>query len=83
MTVEHRLIGYDRETEMMEVDFHIPESAIPGIAELVGAPETDRSMLTVYNLTASQARSVAGMLRLTLDPARYDYAVDIVEGRAA
>jgi hypothetical protein len=79
MQVIHRLVGYGRQTDRMKMQFDIPEERLSDAKKLVQIPDDDPEAAWSYPLTKAQARRLAALIGVKLDP---DYAEFFMEAFA-
>jgi hypothetical protein len=61
-TLAHQLVGYDPETERLEVQWEIPESLMDKVRRLVVTDEDDPDIVDAYPVDPTVARDILGML---------------------
>ncbi len=78
--ITHILVGYDRRTERVAEEFHVPDALLPKAKELARVPAEDPDALMCYPLDASEAQDLADLMQARIDTDRRDY---FLEGFAA
>ena len=74
----YKLVGYDRQTELLAVEHVIPEALTErakAIAEIWARPE----IVGDWPLSGDQASSIAAMIGVPLDLVRYDWFLEPYE----
>jgi hypothetical protein len=59
---QHRLVGYDRETELEKFELPIPERMFREVGRFVGFDDDDPQGIGCYELTDDQAHRIATMV---------------------
>ena len=75
-SVTHSLVGYDRLTERVAAEFDVPDSVLLKAKRLAGVPADDADAVMCYALEPSRARNLANLLKVPIDPQRYDYFLE-------
>ncbi|HEU0155709.1 MAG TPA: hypothetical protein VFQ82_06525 [Stellaceae bacterium] len=78
--ITHSLVGYDRLSERVMEEFDVPDAVLPKAKELARVPTDDPDAVMCYPLDAVAARSLAALLKATIDPERCDYFLEGFEG---
>lgn len=63
MRAAHRLIGYDRQTELEKFELAIPEPVFREVSGVVSFDNDDPEALGCYELTDDEARRIADLVR--------------------
>jgi hypothetical protein len=58
--ITHRLVGYDRTTGAVRVEYELPDAMLDFAKRLAGVGDDDPDAVFCYKLRASQARDFAG-----------------------
>jgi hypothetical protein len=66
--VLHRLVGYDRQTDRMKVQFDIPDRLMPEAKRIAKVPAEDPDAAWSYPLTEAKARRLATLIGAHADP---------------
>ena len=61
MKAAHRLVGYDRQTELERFELPIPERALGQVRTIVRFDDDDPEAVGSYELTDIQAHQIANM----------------------
>jgi hypothetical protein len=76
---QHRLVGYDRQTELEKFEVTIPQHVFEEVSSLVSLDDDDPDAVGCYELTKDQAHRIATKVRKSL-PSGLDF---FLEGYAA
>ena len=76
---QHRLVGYDRQTELEKFEVPIPQHVFEEVSSLVSFDNDDPDAVGCYELTKDQAHRIAIKVRKSL-PSGLDF---FLEGYAA
>jgi hypothetical protein len=76
---QHRLVGYDRQTELEKFEVTIPQRIFGEVSSVVSLDDDDPEAIGCYELTKDQARRIAIMVHKSL-PSELDF---FLEGYAA
>jgi hypothetical protein len=60
--VIHRLVGYDRQTDRMKVQFDIPDRLLPSAKKIAKVPDDDPDAAWSYPLSDAKARRLASLI---------------------
>jgi len=77
--VTHSLVGYDRASERVAEEFEVPEAVLSKAKVLARVPADDPNAMMCYRLHPAEARELAGLLAMAINPERHDY---FLEGHA-
>jgi hypothetical protein len=66
MEIIHRLVGYDRQTDRMLVQFDIPVHLMPEVKKIARVPADDPDAVWSYPLTTAGARKIASLIGIEL-----------------
>jgi|HubBroStandDraft_4_1064222.scaffolds.fasta_scaffold1772631_2 hypothetical protein len=72
----HRLIGYDRETEELAWQHDIPEAKLTVVKKIAKVDANDSDAIGSYELTASQAREIAGIIQQPINTRKYIFYLE-------
>ena len=67
MRVIHRLVGYDRQTDRMKVQFEIPDHLMAVARKIAKVPADDPDAAWSYPLTDSKTRRLASLIGAQAD----------------
>lgn len=76
MSIVHRLIGYDRQTDRMRYRFDIPDSRMPDVKKIVQVPHDDPEAVWSYPLSNTQTRSLASLIGVQIDPDEAEFYLE-------
>jgi hypothetical protein len=76
MTVIHRVTGYDKRTELLEVEYDVPEQKFSAIREIVQVPLDDPQAVGSYPLDADAVQQVGRKLDRVLSADAYDWFLE-------
>jgi hypothetical protein len=74
--IVHRLIGYDRETEELAWQHDIPEAKLSVVKKIAKVDTDDAEAIGSYELTASQAREIAGIIQQPINTRKYIFYLE-------
>lgn len=75
MRVEVSIVGFDRPTARA-VEHPVPPAAVPAARRIANVPATDPDLMGAYPLDTGQARQIAAVANITIDPARFDWFLE-------
>ena len=76
MTVVHRMTGYDKRTERLEIEHDIPAERFSDVRALAHVPIEDEDAAGSYPLDASAARQLGWTLDKPVNLDLYDWFVE-------
>ena len=76
MHVEVSFVGYDRQSERLAVEHPIPLGAVTAAMLIANVPPDDPDLIGAYPLTEDQARQIAAVANVTIDPANFDWFLE-------
>jgi hypothetical protein len=76
MKASHRLVGYDRRTELEKFELPISERMFGEVRTVVRLDDDDPDAVGCYELTSDQARLIASMARRGNLPAGLDFFLE-------
>jgi hypothetical protein len=76
MDVEVSIVGYDRQTERLAVEHPVPPAAVTAAMLIANVPPTDPDLIGAYPLTEEQARQIAEVANISIEPAQFDYFLE-------
>jgi hypothetical protein len=76
---QHRLVGYDRQTELEKFEVTIPQHVFGEVSSLISLDDDDLEAVGCYELTKDQAHRIATKVHKSL-PSGLDF---FLEGYAA
>jgi hypothetical protein len=62
MRVKHRLVGYDRHTDRIKVQFEVPDHLMPEAKKIARVPADDPDTVWSYPLSDAKARRLAHLI---------------------
>jgi hypothetical protein len=74
--VVHQLTGYDRETELLAVEYDIPSHHLAKIKQIAGVSADDPEAVGSYPLRRNQASDIAKLLGVDIDAERLDFFLE-------
>jgi len=74
----HQLIGYDRRTEFVAVEYEIDPKIFKKIREIANVDRKDRDAVGAYALNPEQLRAISTLLGKKLETDRYDFFLEPV-----
>ena len=72
----HRLTGYDRETELLSVEYDIPVRTISMVKRIAGVGPDDPEAIGSYPLDRNQVQEISQLIGSQVDIDRFDYFVE-------
>lgn len=66
--VVHRLIGYDRDTDRVKVQFDIPDQLMPAAKKIANVQADDPEAVWSYALTENKVRRLASLIGVNAKP---------------
>jgi hypothetical protein len=76
MHVEVSIVGFDRNTERVAVDHPVPPAVVPAARQIANVPLDDPDLVVAYPLDAKQARQIAELANITIEPDRFDWFLE-------
>jgi hypothetical protein len=67
MLIQHRLIGYDRQTDRTRFRLDIPEPLMPDVKRIAHVPQDDPDAAWSYPLSGAQTRILADLIGAQVD----------------
>ena len=74
--VAHRLTGYDRDTELLAVEYDIPAGAFSKIKKIARVGPDDPEAIGSYPLNRTQIQKISTVIGSEVDFDRFDYFVE-------
>jgi hypothetical protein len=75
MASTYKLVGYDRETELLAVDHRLPAASVER-AKVIAGTAAQPDIVGDWPLSPDQARGIAEIAGVTLDFDRYDWFLE-------
>jgi hypothetical protein len=72
---QHRLVGYDRQTELEKFEIAIPQRIFGEVSSVVSFDDDDPDAIGCYELTKDQAHRIAILVRKSL-PTGLDFFLE-------
>lgn len=76
MSIVHKVTGYDRRTDKLELAFDLPCEQLDDVRKLVDLPPSYLECLGSFRLDPGAALQLASMLRVTIDVDRYEWFIE-------
>jgi len=76
MSVIHRITGYNKQTEMLEVEYDIPSERLNDVRAIAKVPATDADAIGSYPIEAGAAHRIARTIQQMIDLDRYDWFLE-------
>lgn len=76
MNIDIRIVGFDRQSELLGTEFPIPAECDANVRAIARIPETDPYVLGSYALDTQQVNAIADLAHITIDPTRYTYFLE-------
>jgi hypothetical protein len=77
--VVHQLTGYDRETELLAVEYDIPSHHLAKIKRIAGVSADDPEAVGSYPLRRNQESDIAELLGVDIDADGFDFFLEPYE----
>ena len=74
--LRHQLAGYDRETEILAVEYEIDETVFKKVKKLVNPDPGDPQLMACYPLSNGQLREIAALMGTAFDNDRYEFFLE-------
>jgi hypothetical protein len=74
--IVHQLTGYDRETELLAVEYDIPNHHLARIKRIAEVSAEDPEAVGSYPLRRDQASDIAKLLGIDIDADRFDFFLE-------
>ncbi len=74
--VHHRLVGYDRTSRRVAIEFEIPDTALSYIKTIVAIDADDPDAVFCYHPTPHQARDIAGDIGAGIDADAHNFYIE-------
>jgi hypothetical protein len=68
MSMIHRLVGYDLQTDKRKVYFDIPDHLLGDVKKIAQVPDDDPDAVWSYAVSDSQVRRLAELINAEIDP---------------
>jgi hypothetical protein len=76
MKASHRLVGYDRRTEIEKFELPIPERMFEEVRTIITLDDDDPDAIGCYELTGDQARLIASIAQRGQIPTGLDFFLE-------
>jgi hypothetical protein len=76
MTVVHRLVGYDRETDRMRERFDIPRASLRQAIAIAEVGDDDPDAACSYALSPDQAQKIADLLGIAIERSQLEFFLE-------
>jgi hypothetical protein len=76
MTVKHRLVGYDRQTDRQTVRFDIDDGLMERAKRIARVPADDPEAVWSYPLSRDQVRELAELIAAEIDRDRAEFFLE-------
>ena len=74
--VAHRLTGYDRDTELLAVEYDIPVTALSKVKKIARVGSDDPDAIGSYPLDRTQVEKISTFIDADVDIDRFDYFIE-------
>jgi hypothetical protein len=75
-SIVHQLTGYDRETELLAVEYDIPTAQLAQVKKIAGISADDPEAVGSYPLRRDQASDIAKLLGVPIDIDRFGFFLE-------
>lgn len=79
MSITLQLAGYDRNSELLKVEYAVPERSASYVKQIAAVDPSDPDVLGAYPLTERQVTEIAGEINTPVNPKLYDYFLEAFE----
>jgi hypothetical protein len=79
MSLEAKIIGFDRASERATVEVGVPNAALDKVKKIADVPPTDPEILGSYPLNERQIAMIAEAAHITIDPSKCLYFLEAYE----
>jgi hypothetical protein len=76
MTIEGKIIGFDRQSDMAGVELDLPSELLDRVRIIANVPASDPDLIGSYQLDNAQIRQIAETTHLAFDPKRFSYFLE-------
>jgi hypothetical protein len=76
MSIAHRMTGYDKRTESLQIEHDIPNDRLGEVRVLAHVPSEDEDAVGSYPLNGTDARQVGWKLGKDINPDLYNWFVE-------
>ncbi|HEX4113681.1 MAG TPA: hypothetical protein VH020_14205 [Stellaceae bacterium] len=76
MKINHQIIGYDRDTDDLAVEYDIPPACLDQVGAVIGIAPEDPQLVGSYPLIPDQVRRIAKILRRQIDSEKFDFFIE-------
>jgi hypothetical protein len=76
MSVVHRIVGYNRHTELLEVEYDIPAERFSDVRALANVPAHDADAIGSYPIEPDAARTIARNIQRMTNLDQYDWFLE-------
>lgn len=74
--IVHQLTGYDRETELLAVEYDIPSHHLARVKQMAGVSADDPEAVGSYPLRRDQVSDIAKLLGIGIEADRLDFFLE-------
>lgn len=74
--IVHQLTGYDRETELLAVEYDVPSHQLVKVKKMAGVSDDDPEAVGSYPLRRDQASGIAKLLGIDIDADKFDFFLE-------
>lgn len=74
----HQVVGYDRDTERVGLEYGIPQQDFDKIKQIVGVASSDPDAVGNYEIDGPAVQEVARIIGEQLDTKRFDFFLEPV-----
>jgi hypothetical protein len=76
MNAIHRITGYEKRSERLEIEHDVPPERLSDLMKLAHVPSTDVDALGSYRLEPEAVRKAANQLHVILNTEAYDWFLE-------
>lgn len=80
MNVVHKVTGYDRGTERLELEFPIPEDRLDEFRDVAHVPKSQRENFAIFPLDRATAQDISGRFQFPMNLDQYDWFFEPMQG---
>jgi len=76
MTIEAKIVGFDRSSDLAAVELAVPRVVLAQVKRIADVPASDPDLLGSYPLDDRQVIKIAETAHITVDPVKYAYFLE-------
>ncbi len=76
MSITLQLSGYDKNTDLLVVEYRVPDPKADYVKHIAAVDASDPNVLGAYRLSETQVQKIAGEINTPLNPRLYNYFLE-------